>query len=101
MLTFSDGANNPAPPLLFQSDFPEEEELRLTLNNLSAELLKLDDIHWICPLMQCSEEVRVITGRSVLNRPVGEGGKFWECIDLSHCLLSRTLCGAAVKAPAA
>ncbi|XP_008433541.1 diacylglycerol kinase eta isoform X2 [Poecilia reticulata] len=38
------------------SDFPEEEELRLTLNNLSAELLKLDDIHWICPLMQCSEE---------------------------------------------
>uniref|UniRef100_A0A087XI42 Diacylglycerol kinase n=1 Tax=Poecilia formosa TaxID=48698 RepID=A0A087XI42_POEFO len=43
--------------LLFQSDFPEEEELRLTLNNLSAELLKLDDIHWICPLMQCSEEV--------------------------------------------
>ncbi|PWA19811.1 hypothetical protein CCH79_00015863, partial [Gambusia affinis] len=45
------------------SDFPEEEELRLTLNHLSAELLKLDDIHWICPLMQCSEEVRVITGR--------------------------------------
>ncbi|XP_047241383.1 diacylglycerol kinase delta isoform X1 [Girardinichthys multiradiatus] len=38
------------------SDFPEEEELRLTLNNLSAELHKLDDIHWICPLMQCSEE---------------------------------------------
>lgn len=37
-------------------DFPEEEELRLTLNNLSAELHKLDDIHWICPLMQCSEE---------------------------------------------
>uniref|UniRef100_A0A3P9NY39 Diacylglycerol kinase n=1 Tax=Poecilia reticulata TaxID=8081 RepID=A0A3P9NY39_POERE len=41
-----------------------EEELRLTLNNLSAELLKLDDIHWICPLMQCSEEVRVVTGTS-------------------------------------
>ncbi|XP_015250894.1 PREDICTED: diacylglycerol kinase delta-like isoform X1 [Cyprinodon variegatus] len=38
------------------TDFPEEEELRLTLNNLSSELLKLDDIHWICPLMQCSEE---------------------------------------------
>ncbi|KAM4565159.1 diacylglycerol kinase eta [Fundulus diaphanus] len=38
------------------TDFPEEEELRLTLNNLSAELHKLDDIHWICPLMQCSEE---------------------------------------------
>ncbi|XP_037544269.1 diacylglycerol kinase eta [Nematolebias whitei] len=38
------------------SDSPEEEELRLTLNSLSAELNKLDDIHWICPLMQCSEE---------------------------------------------
>ncbi|XP_013889332.1 diacylglycerol kinase eta [Austrofundulus limnaeus] len=38
------------------SDYPEEEELHLTLNNLSAELIKLDDIHWICPLMQCSEE---------------------------------------------
>lgn len=63
MLTLSDGASDPAPLLLFQSDFPEEEELRLTLNHLSAELLKLDDIHWICPLMQCSEEVRVITGR--------------------------------------
>lgn len=43
-----------APP---QSDSPEEEELRLTLNSLSTELHKLDDIHWICPLMQCSEEV--------------------------------------------
>uniref|UniRef100_A0A3Q3XAA2 Diacylglycerol kinase n=1 Tax=Mola mola TaxID=94237 RepID=A0A3Q3XAA2_MOLML len=40
------------------SDSPEEEELQLTLNSLSAELHKLDDIHWICPLMQCSEEVR-------------------------------------------
>ncbi|XP_072231927.1 diacylglycerol kinase delta isoform X2 [Leuresthes tenuis] len=38
------------------SDSPEEEELRLTLNSLSAELHKLDDIHWICPHMQCSEE---------------------------------------------
>ncbi|XP_073331521.1 diacylglycerol kinase eta isoform X2 [Pagrus major] len=38
------------------SDSPEEEELRSTLNSLSAELHKLDDIHWICPLMQCSEE---------------------------------------------
>lgn len=44
--------------LLFsQSESPEEEELRSTLNSLSAELHKLDDIHWICPLMQCSEEV--------------------------------------------
>lgn len=42
-------------------DLPEEEELRLTLNNLSAELHKLEDIHWICPLMQCSEEVCIIT----------------------------------------
>lgn len=40
-----------------QADSPEEEELRLTLNSLSSELHKLDDIHWICPLMQCLEEV--------------------------------------------
>ncbi|XP_042257025.1 diacylglycerol kinase eta isoform X3 [Thunnus maccoyii] len=39
------------------SECPEEEELQSTLNSLSAELQKLDDIHWICPLMQCSEEV--------------------------------------------
>ncbi|XP_062300932.1 diacylglycerol kinase eta isoform X1 [Scomber scombrus] len=38
------------------SECPEEEELQSTLNSLSAELHKLDDIHWICPLMQCSEE---------------------------------------------
>ncbi|XP_026208148.1 diacylglycerol kinase eta isoform X2 [Anabas testudineus] len=38
------------------SESPAEEELRSTLNSLSAELHKLDDIHWICPLMQCSEE---------------------------------------------
>ncbi|XP_062416387.1 diacylglycerol kinase eta isoform X2 [Pungitius pungitius] len=38
------------------SDSPEEQELRTSLNGLSAELHKLDDIHWICPLMQCSEE---------------------------------------------
>lgn len=42
---------------LSQSESPEREELRLTLNSLSAELHKLDDIHWICPLMQCTEEV--------------------------------------------
>ncbi|KAM7366493.1 hypothetical protein PAMP_015931 [Pampus punctatissimus] len=38
------------------SECQEEDELRSTLNSLSAELHKLDDIHWICPLMQCSEE---------------------------------------------
>ncbi|XP_059891627.1 diacylglycerol kinase delta isoform X1 [Gadus macrocephalus] len=37
-------------------DSPEEVELQTTLNSLSTELHKLDDIHWICPLMQCSEE---------------------------------------------
>ncbi|KAM3857541.1 diacylglycerol kinase eta [Diretmus argenteus] len=44
-------------------DSPEEEELQSTLNSLSAELHKLDDIHWICPLMQCSEE-DVVRGSS-------------------------------------
>ncbi|XP_029310667.1 diacylglycerol kinase delta isoform X1 [Cottoperca gobio] len=46
------------------SKSPEEEELRSTLNSLSAELHKLDDIHWICPLMQCSEEDSVRGGSS-------------------------------------
>ncbi|XP_076843600.1 diacylglycerol kinase delta isoform X2 [Brachyhypopomus gauderio] len=34
----------------------EEEELLSTLNSLSAELIKLEDIHWICPSMHCAEE---------------------------------------------
>ncbi|KAM8881906.1 diacylglycerol kinase delta isoform X3 [Synchiropus splendidus] len=38
------------------SECPEEDELHSTLSSLSAELHKLDDIHWICPLMQCSDE---------------------------------------------
>ncbi|KAF7229897.1 diacylglycerol kinase delta isoform X2 [Nothobranchius furzeri] len=46
------------------SDSPEEEELRSTLNSLSAELHKLDDIHWICPLMQCSEEADSVRSSS-------------------------------------
>ncbi|XP_062305142.1 diacylglycerol kinase delta [Osmerus eperlanus] len=45
------------------SDSPEEEGLLATLNSLSSELHKLEDIHWICPSMHCSaeesEEVRV------------------------------------------
>lgn len=40
-----------------QADSAEGVELGLTLNSLSGELHKLDDIHWICPLMQCVEEV--------------------------------------------
>lgn len=46
------------------SKCPEEEELWSTLNSLSAELHKLDDIHWICPLMQCSEEDSVRSSKS-------------------------------------
>uniref|UniRef100_A0A3P9A3G8 Diacylglycerol kinase n=1 Tax=Esox lucius TaxID=8010 RepID=A0A3P9A3G8_ESOLU len=37
-------------------DSPQEDDLLSTLNSLSAELNKLDDIHWICPTMHCSEE---------------------------------------------
>lgn len=37
-------------------DSPEEEGLLTTLNSLSTELHKLDDIHWICPSMHCSVE---------------------------------------------
>uniref|UniRef100_A0AAY4CMV2 Diacylglycerol kinase n=1 Tax=Denticeps clupeoides TaxID=299321 RepID=A0AAY4CMV2_9TELE len=40
-----------------QLESPQEEELQSTLNCLGAELLKLEDIHWICPSMHCSEEV--------------------------------------------
>uniref|UniRef100_A0A8C6TTB1 Diacylglycerol kinase n=1 Tax=Neogobius melanostomus TaxID=47308 RepID=A0A8C6TTB1_9GOBI len=42
--------------MLLDGKLLEEKELRSTLNSLSAELHKLDDIHWICPLMQCPEE---------------------------------------------
>ncbi|XP_072543556.1 diacylglycerol kinase delta isoform X1 [Salminus brasiliensis] len=41
---------------LLQLEAPQEEELLSTLNSLSAELIKLEDIHWICPSMHCSEE---------------------------------------------
>nr|XP_057923019.1 diacylglycerol kinase eta isoform X5 [Doryrhamphus excisus] len=41
------------------SESPEEDELHVTLNSLIAELHKLDDIHWICPLMHCAEEESV------------------------------------------
>uniref|UniRef100_A0A8C7IAJ3 Diacylglycerol kinase n=1 Tax=Oncorhynchus kisutch TaxID=8019 RepID=A0A8C7IAJ3_ONCKI len=48
-------------------DSPQEEELLSTLSSLSAELHKLDDIHWICPAMHCSEEdtVRVSSKSSI------------------------------------
>lgn len=74
-----------------QSDSPEEEELRLTLNSLSTELHKLDDIHWICPLMQCSEEVGGDPGAL---RPALRGGGS----ELFVCFRSR--CGAAARAAA-
>uniref|UniRef100_A0AAZ3RBF5 Diacylglycerol kinase n=1 Tax=Oncorhynchus tshawytscha TaxID=74940 RepID=A0AAZ3RBF5_ONCTS len=46
-------------------DSPQEEELLSTLSSLSAELHKLDDIHWICPAMHCSEEDTVrVSGMS-------------------------------------
>nr|XP_046175825.1 diacylglycerol kinase delta-like isoform X4 [Oncorhynchus gorbuscha] len=46
-------------------DSPQEEELLSTLSSLSAELHKLDDIHWICPAMHCSEEDTVrVSGKS-------------------------------------
>uniref|UniRef100_A0AAY4CMW6 Diacylglycerol kinase n=1 Tax=Denticeps clupeoides TaxID=299321 RepID=A0AAY4CMW6_9TELE len=34
-----------------QLESPQEEELQSTLNCLGAELLKLEDIHWICPII--------------------------------------------------
>uniref|UniRef100_H3CDE9 Diacylglycerol kinase n=1 Tax=Tetraodon nigroviridis TaxID=99883 RepID=H3CDE9_TETNG len=46
------------------AESPEEAELGLTLSNLSAELLKLEDIHWICPLMQGPEEESARSGKS-------------------------------------
>ncbi|XP_030635538.1 diacylglycerol kinase delta [Chanos chanos] len=41
---------------LLQLESPQEEELLSTLNSLSAELLKLEDIHWICPSIHSTEE---------------------------------------------
>ncbi|XP_062371678.1 diacylglycerol kinase eta isoform X3 [Sardina pilchardus] len=40
--------------LLLESS--QDQELRSTLNSLGAELLKLEDIHWICPSIHCAEE---------------------------------------------
>ncbi|XP_062371681.1 diacylglycerol kinase delta isoform X6 [Sardina pilchardus] len=41
---------------LLQLESSQDQELRSTLNSLGAELLKLEDIHWICPSIHCAEE---------------------------------------------
>ncbi|KAJ8348780.1 hypothetical protein SKAU_G00273690 [Synaphobranchus kaupii] len=41
---------------LLQLDCPQEEALLSALNRLSAELLRLGEIHWIRPIIHCSEE---------------------------------------------
>ncbi|KAJ8407158.1 hypothetical protein AAFF_G00288340 [Aldrovandia affinis] len=41
---------------LLKLDTPQEEELLSTLNSLNVELQKLSHIHWICPIMHCSED---------------------------------------------
>ena len=89
---------------LSQSDSPEEEELRSTLNSLSAELHKLDDIHWICPLMQCSEEVR--RKCSLCSYAPNKMSKFRTSLGAFSmssvlCLFFRTRWGAALRAAAA
>uniref|UniRef100_A0A8C9U0Y0 Diacylglycerol kinase n=1 Tax=Scleropages formosus TaxID=113540 RepID=A0A8C9U0Y0_SCLFO len=39
-----------------QLESHHEEALLSALNSLSAEMQKLGDIHWICPILHCSEE---------------------------------------------
>lgn len=80
-----------------QADSPEEEELRLTLNSLSSELHKLDDIHWICPLMQCLEEVSE-EHPQLMEPPLRLAGSCPECVCVCVCVRSR--CGAAARAAA-
>ncbi|XP_067300544.1 diacylglycerol kinase delta isoform X2 [Pseudorasbora parva] len=41
---------------LLQLESSQKEELLSTVDSLSSELHKLEDIHWICPSMHCSEE---------------------------------------------
>uniref|UniRef100_A0A8C9SA10 Diacylglycerol kinase n=1 Tax=Scleropages formosus TaxID=113540 RepID=A0A8C9SA10_SCLFO len=41
---------------LLQLESHHEEALLSALNSLSAEMQKLGDIHWICPILHCSEE---------------------------------------------
>ncbi|XP_064206522.1 diacylglycerol kinase delta-like isoform X2 [Anguilla rostrata] len=41
---------------------PQEEALLSALNSLSAELQRLGEIHWICPIIHCSEEEELSKG---------------------------------------
>ncbi|XP_057176267.1 diacylglycerol kinase delta isoform X2 [Triplophysa rosa] len=54
----------------------QKEELLSTVDSLSTELHKLEDIHWICPSMHCSEEESTrVSGKSSMKLKMMPKGK--------------------------
>ncbi|KAJ8401788.1 hypothetical protein AAFF_G00377590 [Aldrovandia affinis] len=49
---------------LLQLESPQEEALLSALNGLGTELQRLAEIHWICPIVHCSEEEEVSKGNN-------------------------------------
>ncbi|RXN21526.1 diacylglycerol kinase delta-like isoform X2 [Labeo rohita] len=61
---------------LLQLEPSQKEELLSTVDSLSAELHKLEDIHWICPSMHCSEEdPSRVPGKSSMKLKIMPKGK--------------------------
>ncbi|KAK7170763.1 hypothetical protein R3I94_000847 [Phoxinus phoxinus] len=62
---------------LLQLESSQKEELLSTVDSLGAELHKLEDIHWICPSMHCSEEdpSRVLVKSSMKLKIMPKGKK--------------------------
>ncbi|XP_016316506.1 diacylglycerol kinase delta-like isoform X1 [Sinocyclocheilus anshuiensis] len=61
---------------LLQLEPSQKEELLSTVDRLSTELHKLEDIHWICPSMHCSEEdPSRVPGKSSMKLKIMPKGK--------------------------
>lgn len=61
---------------LLQLETCQKEELLSTVDSLGTELHKLEDIHWICPSMHCSEEESSrVSGKSSMKLKIMPKGK--------------------------
>uniref|UniRef100_A0A8C9W564 Diacylglycerol kinase n=1 Tax=Scleropages formosus TaxID=113540 RepID=A0A8C9W564_SCLFO len=75
-----------------QLESHHEEALLSALNSLSAEMQKLGDIHWICPILHCSEEeVSVLCFNAfnkffVLVSPCGVQAENWDTEEVAAWL---------------